>query len=136
MKLLKRPNPRFFCQEGMAESPLKQQREKQELIEFLENPCQRRGLCENIFFHLHLARFCFGWKPLWTSPYLRIFFEFAFPEPEGTVPVFFFGLPSSHLLTVLAKRRLQSDSKYDSSVGDKLTSIRVFPSPLKDGERR
>ena len=42
--------------------------------------------------------------------YFLAFLEVPAAEPP-TVPVFFLGLPSSHLLTVLANRRLQRDSK-------------------------
>ena len=43
------------------------------------------------------------------------------------------GLPSSHCFTWLAKRREHSDSKNESSVGLKFTTMSVLPSPDRAG---
>lgn len=55
---------------------------------------------------------------------------------SGTSLRFLLGLPSSHWLTWLAKRREHSDSKKESSVGLKLTTMSVFPSPDSAGCKR
>ena len=57
-------------------------------------------------------------------------------EPPSAVWTLRRGRPSSHLLTWLAKRRVQRDSKYEASVGLRFTIMSVLPSPDRHCWRR